>query len=448
MKMEMEVIIKKALVFAGLFAFVYAVFIRIAMLPSILIVIFTLKPLEQFLVNITSRFFIQKRYDYKELLKTFTTQVLTVLDLAQLVHLTVDKLVDIIKLDSCGILLFDEYKREFSVVASCNIKGSNTISIGYGTISQFLTKKREFLLRTELAEAGEDLNAQLLIPLALHNDVIGLLALGKKKSGSPYTQDDFDILLPLAKTLAITISNARLFEDLTRTRANIAQKEKMATIGTLAAGIAHEIRNPLTTIRTFADYLPERYIDRYFIDKFNRLIPQEVDRIDNIAQSLLEFSGNEELTKEEEVDLVNAIRVVLSLLEPQYRFSDVAIDFAVKDKATILANKRQIQDAFFNIMKYIVSETPKNSCISINIEEGVRGPKVSIKDKGLEIAGYILKELFEPVSKLYREKRGFGFDLFIAKQLLEKNNGAFAISLDKETGTEFIIDFNPALPAA
>ena len=78
---------------------------------------------------------------------------------------------------------------------------------------------------------------------------MGVLSLGKKKSDEDYTQDDLGILLPLARTLAIAISNAKLFDELGKTQAEAAQNEKMAVIGTLSAGINHEICNPLGIAR-------------------------------------------------------------------------------------------------------------------------------------------------------------------------------------------------------
>ena len=91
--------------------------------------------------------------------------------------------------------------------------------------------------------------SMLELPITNKDKTIGTLVLGRKKSDEDYTQDDLDILLPLARTLAIAISNAQLFVTLGKTQAEAAQKEKMAVIGTLSAGINHEICNPLGIAR-------------------------------------------------------------------------------------------------------------------------------------------------------------------------------------------------------
>ena len=142
--MDIEVIIKKTLVFAGLLASVFTMLVLptlliqeyilrtagqtgrlIGLTISGVIIILTMRRIENFLINVTDRYLFQKKYDYKELLKTFTAEVLTVLDLDKLVNLTVDKLVDIIKLSSSAVLLFNEEKQEFRVVASQNVKDTS-----------------------------------------------------------------------------------------------------------------------------------------------------------------------------------------------------------------------------------------------------------------------------------------------------------------------------------
>ena len=173
--LDIEVIIKKTLVFAGLFTFVYAAFAGlayisqtlfqdvigmsrwIAMIPSVLIVIFALKPLERFLINVTDKFLFQKKYDYKELLKTFTTEVLTIIDLEKLKKVTIDKLTDIMKITSCSVILTEED----------------------GDINKIDKLPKPTV------------GPELTIPMVLNNKVIGVISLGKKKSDQNYTQDEY-----------------------------------------------------------------------------------------------------------------------------------------------------------------------------------------------------------------------------------------------------------------
>jgi signal transduction histidine kinase len=206
--------------------------------------------------------------------------------------------------------------------------------------------------------------------------------------------------------------------------------------------MAHEIRNPITTIRTFADYLPERYRDRGFMDTFNRLIPGEIDRVERITGSLLEFSHSEDTAIKETVDIPGIVNIILSLLKPQYRFSGVEIISDFRGDGRVVANKGQIRDAIFNIVKYMLSEMPRNSVLKIEVTGTDNEVTAAIGTPDMAIEEYIIKDVLEPVSSLYRERRGFGFDIFVARQLIEGAGGDFRISSDGSIGTQFRIRFD------
>ena len=285
------------------------------------------------------------------------------------------------------------------------------------------------------------------MPLIVNKELIGIVKLGNKRSDEEYTQDDLDILLPLSKTLAIAISNAKLFEELGKAQAEAAQREKMATIGTLAAGMAHEIRNPITTIRTFADFLPERFRDKEFMDTFYRLIPGEVERVESIARSLLEFSyadGADEVSVES-FKFSDMVKNVLLLLEAGHKLTDINTSVQYIYDGDVSMNKIQAQESLFGVLKYIAAETPKQSCIVIEVRKLQRDLVVDVKDGELNIPVAVIKDILEPASKLQKTKRGFGFDLFVAKQLIEKSGGTFFVHSDAQSGAEFKITFKNAV---
>lgn len=285
---DIEVIIKKTLIFTGIFVSVYAVFAFFAllgqiffekfitanrwlsMIPSVIIVTLTLRPLERFLINITDKYLFQKKYDYKELLKTFASEVLSVLELGKLISMTEEKLAQIMKLEYCKVVISGDKK-----------------------------------VKTE---------AVLEVPIFINRKEIGVLLLGKKKSDEAYSHDDINMLQSLSNALAIAISNASLIDELTKTQIKLIEKDKMATIGTLAAGMAHEIRNPTTTIRIFSEYVPDRFKDAEFTDRYRNTVKKEVDKIDHIIQTLIDFSGEEGAQEVSDVSAYEAVQELISII--------------------------------------------------------------------------------------------------------------------------------------
>jgi len=136
----------------------------------------------------------------------------------------------------------------------------------------------------------DQLEAMLSIPLMTKNRLIGIFNLGAKKSEDAFTDEDMGLLSTIANQAATALENARLYSERREMEKALHQRDKMAALGTLASGIAHEIKNPLTPIKTFIQLLPRKFDDENFRNKFNSVVPQEIERLDNVLQELTNFS--------------------------------------------------------------------------------------------------------------------------------------------------------------
>lgn len=481
--MEIEVIVKKTLVFAGLLAVVFAILVLptlliqeyifrrastggklVGLALSGIIIILSLRRIENFLINLTDKYLFQRKYNYKELLKTFTAEVLTVLNLDKLVHLTIDKLTDIIKLNACATLLFDEDKQQFNVMASRNVKDPQIKLIRPDGIVTFLEQTHGYLLKKELIEKKvfipssiqeimDKLSAELIIPMALHSEVMGILAMGKKKSDEDYTQDDLDILLPLARTLAIAISNARLFDELGKTQAEAAQREKMAVIGTLSAGINHEICNPLGIVRGQCEAFLLNIKDGLYEDKSSdellakakdimAKVIKETDRATAITKKLSSFAKPAK-GEAEMVDIDKEIDNVLGLLGYELKLEKIEIEKQIeKTLPNILVDRKQFQEILFNLIRNAGQAIVEKGKIAVIAKLDRKKVLIDIKDTGTGIPEDKLKELFNPFFTTKDPGKGTGLGLFIVRQVVEKNGGKIYL---KETkvgeGTTFTVEF-------
>ncbi len=485
--LDIEVIIKKTLVFTGLLAAVFAILVLptlliqeyifrgahtsgklVGLTLSGIIIILSLRRIENFLINITDKYLFQKKYNYKELLKTFTAEVLTVLNLDKLVNLTVDKLTDIIKLNACAVLLFDEDKQQFNVMASRNVRDPQIKLIRPDGIVTFLEQTHGYLLKKELIEKKvfipssiqeimDKLNAELIIPMALHNEVMGILAMGKKKSDEDYTQDDLDILLPLARTLAIAISNARLFDELGKTQAEAAQREKMAVIGTLSAGINHEICNPLGITRGQCEAFLLNIKDGLYDDKSSdellakakdimAKVIKETDRATAITKKLSSFAKPAK-GEAEMVDIDKEIDNVLGLLGYEMKLEKIEIEKQIeKTLPNILVDRKQFQEVLFNLIRNAGQAIGEKGKITVIARQDRKKMLIDVKDTGTGIPEDKLKELFNPFFTTKDPGKGTGLGLFIVRQVVEKNGGKIYL---KETkvgeGTTFTVEFPAAV---
>ena len=481
--LDIEVIIKKTLVFAGLLASVFAMLLlptlviqeyifrgtgtggrMIGLTISGIIIMLALRRIENFLINVTDKFLFQKKYDYKELLKTFTSEVLTVLDLNRLVRLTVSKLSDIIKLQSCGILLLDEDKGKYDLVASQGIKERNIALGAENTLITFLSRAKTYLsvkphekelqMPQEIIEDMNKLKFELAIPLlTLQGDMVGILTLGKKKSDEDYTQDDMDIIVPLARTLAIAINNAQMFDELGKTQAEAAQKEKMAVIGTLSAGINHEICNPLGIARgqceafllNIKDGLYKNKTEGELLEKAQSIMGKvihETDRATAITKRLSSFAKPSKGVISANINVKDEIDEVLALVGYELKLDKIDIVKDIEKNLPLLTgDKKQLQEVFFNLVRNAAQAIKEKGRITIKAREADGKISIEIEDTGHGIPENKLEQIFNPFYTTKEPGKGTGLGLFIVRQVVERNRGKISVKSKVNEGTTFMLEF-------
>ncbi len=476
--MDIEVIIKKTIVFASLFLITFGIFVAITLITqeliaegsflglaiSAIVIIAGVRPLEDLLVKMTDKYLFQKKYDYKKLLKTFTDEVITVLDLNKLVNLTVNNLADIMKLENATILLRDGENEEYRIVASAGLEDaeyelsySDEIIARMKDTGEYIhiesTSAKKFI-DNNIKRNVLDLQAVLVIPLLHQNNMVGMLALGKKKSDEEFAQDDIDILLPLAKTLSIAITNAQLFEKLSEAQAQAAQREKMAVIGTLSAGINHEICNPLGIARgqcemfllnlkegIYKDKKPEELVEKAS-DIMQKVI-NETDRATVITKKLSSFAKPSSGIMSDDVDVEKELNEVISLVEHDLKLDNIAVTKEIAEGLPpITADRKQLQEILFNIIRNAAQAIRDRGKISVRATSSNDKVYIDIEDTGTGMSKSHLAQIFNPFFTTKEPGKGTGLGLFIVKQIVERNRGRIAVKSEPGKGTTFYLRFD------
>jgi len=485
--MEIEVIIKKTLVFAGLFVASYAVFASfaylgsmlfenvvrnrwIALVPSVFVIVLILRPLENFLRNATDKYLFQKKYDYRQLLRTFSDEVLTVLDLSMLVDITVNKLAEIMKLENATIMLYDDSKEEFRVGASSMrefpqyaFKENDSFIRGLQRNSnQYILKNapgKRLKSKTTLDEKLDELHAALIIPLMHRKNMVGILSLGQKKSDEEFVQEDIDILLPLSKTLAIAISNAQLIEKLSQAQAQAAQREKMAVIGTLSAGINHEICNPLGIARGQCEMFLLNLTEGLYKDKSSEelldkaktimeKVMHETDRATIITRKLSSFAKPAKGQITDDVNVEKELDEVITLVEHDLKLDNIHMKKNIQEGLpSISADSKQLQEILFNIIRNAAQSIQGEGEVAIHASGNAGKVYIDIADTGTGISKSNLTQIFNPFFTTKEPGSGTGLGLFIVKQIVERNNGHISVRSELGKGTTFRLTFNAAEPS-
>ena len=487
--MDIEVIIKRTLVFAGLVGSVVAVVSLVAFVSqdvlarfievprwlsnvfSAMIIAATYGPVRNRLVNVTDRYLFQKKYDYKELLKKFTDEVMVmVADLKQLVQTTVATLSDTVKLESCSLLLLDKDTRRYDLVAGRGVNGQQMVCEEQEPFITFLRETHEPIgqdgelgkvrFPESVTARKKQLKARLCLPLHLHEDLIGVLCLGKKKSDEEFTTEDLDILQPLAKTLAIAISNAQLFTELARTQAEAAQKEKLAVIGTLSAGINHEICNPLGIVKAQCEAFLLDQDDGILVGKSSqdildrtanimRVALKQIDRATAITQKLSNFAKPVKEPTAQPVSVEQEVDEVLVLVGHDLKLEKIDVTKEIEPGLPpILVDRRQLQEVLFNIVRNAGQAIAPPGSITIRASQQGGTVRIAIEDTGSGIPPDKLSKIYDPFFTTKEPGKGTGLGLFIVRQIVERNQGRISVESAVGQGTAFFLDFPAARAAA
>jgi signal transduction histidine kinase len=264
--------------------------------------------------------------------------------------------------------------------------------------------------------------------------------------------------------------------ELKETQDHLVSSEKLAALGTMAAGMAHEIKNPLVSLRTFTQLLQQKFDDAEYRRKFSAIVPQEIERINKIAESLLKFGRptRPELAK---VNVNKILEEVLELLDNECKRNDIRITTKYAEMPEITGDVMQLSQAFVNIVLNAIQAMSRGGELTVKTDigevirlgrtkkkgelksegaykEGSWGEAeedvrfgvsdrpvsvvfVEVTDTGVGIEESKLRSLFDP---FYTTKiGGTGMGLPITLRIIEDHKGSIKVRSQVEKGTTFIV---------
>ncbi|MED4808827.1 PAS domain-containing protein [Bacillus atrophaeus] len=215
------------------------------------------------------------------------------------------------------------------------------------------------------------------------------------------------------------------------------KSEKLSIAGQLAAGIAHEIRNPLTAIKGFLQLMkPTMEGNEHYFD----IVFSELSRIELILSELLMLAKPQQHAFKEHLNLKKLISEVTALLETQANLNEIFIKTAFqRDSIFINGDQNQLKQVFINLIKNAVESMPDGGTVEIDTTEDEHSVHVTIKDEGEGIPEKVLKRIGEPF--LTTKEKGTGLGLMVTFNIIENHQGTIQVDSKPEKGTAFKISF-------
>lgn len=423
---------------------------------------------------------------YQETLKQAAVGMTRIRNLDKLLNLIVHIVTRTVRIAHSGIYLFDSEKEQYQLAASRNLKDRQLPILDsksplitwiknqrkpliYEEVKQMASDERNHLFR-ETAAQMQALAASVIIPSFLEDRLLGFLILGDKRSRAIYTQEDLDIFWVLATQAALAIENALFILEVKAMHEQIAQAEKMATIGTMADGLSHQINNRLHALAMIAgdtlDTVALTDIENYPEETkvIFRDVKYALERIQaNIVQGreivsgLLKYSrkGEEGLAA---VSIHEILEGALEMVKFKIKLSEFELlrDYP-PDADRIKANLTQMQEVFFNLIdnaydaikerREVLREPGYKGEIKISCRTPQAGfLKIIFSDNGIGVKEADKHKVFTPFfTTKVSSRKGTGLGLFVIRRIVEElHQGRINYESEYAEGTRFTLE----MPAA
>ena len=243
-------------------------------------------------------------------------------------------------------------------------------------------------------------------------------------------------------------------KEMNELNSQLIQQDKLAALGKMAAGIAHEINNPLAVIGEKAGWMEDLLAEEEFQNSSNykefaasiAKIEEHVDRARKITHSMLGFARRME-PRLDDVEINRVLDQTIDIMANHARINDIEIRKHFTDRLPVIASDQsQLQQVFMNLINNAIDAIGSNGTIDITTQLDKHLINIIISDDGPGIPEAILKKIFDPFFTTKQNGRGTGLGLSISYSIIEKMGGRITVESIEGQGTTFVVSLPVVLP--
>ncbi len=406
------------------------------------------------------------RYDAYATLTRFSHAMVTNLDLEKLQGEIVNTLQKVMGIEKISLFVFDKEQGCYVLKASHGVDEAQANSVqltSYEPFTTFLLEGNVPIVKEEIEQRVQELDERLAatilktltqmdsevcLPLVNKTVLIGFVNLGHKPTLEFYAQDELNLLQSLAYNAAIALDNAILHEEWKRSQLLLRRADRLRSLETIAGGFAHEVRNPLTSIKTFIQLAPSRRDDAEFMDSFSAVVADDLARIERLIEEILDYARYMK-PKFSAESLNEIITSCLHFMEVKAGKLEIAIEKQLAENLPpMLVDRQQIKQVVMNLAMNAIDAMGKaGGRLTVLTRRVVRLDKtawvqIEIMDTGCGIAPQDLQHIFDPFFTTKHESTehaGTGLGLSIVHQIIQEHGGTVEARSTVGKGTTFLI---------
>lgn len=406
----------------------------------------------------------RESHDASETLMAFSKSLVAILDLKSLTGEIVRTLVEVLGAKTASLYLHDLEKGVYVLSTSVGQESDGLQGLRFrkeDALPQYLMQVQSIVVREEVELLGDiggtdpilsvlkAMEAEACIPLINKGILIGFCNVGSCINLKIHSGEDLHLLTTLGHNAAIALDNALLYEDWKRSQKLLRRTDRLRSLETIAGGFAHEIRNPLTSIKTFIQLAPSRRDDPEFLGEFGSVVEEDVSRIERLIVEILDYARYMEPKLGEE-DLNEIVMSCLQFVEVQaYRKGISLSNDLAQDLPRMLLDRQQIKQVlmnlFLNAMDAITSPEGRIAVRTHRLTKptGEVWVQIEMADTGCGISADNLEHIFDPFYTTKHEsaeREGTGLGLVIVHQIIQEHNGHIEVESQVGRGTTFLIN--------
>ncbi len=284
------------------------------------------------------------------------------------------------------------------------------------------------------------LDAVFIFPIFVNRKLTGILSLGRARRGLPIASDSLDQLMIVANEIGSAVEKSKIIEEKLQLERKMYENEKLSSLGRLSTSVAHEVKNPLSSIKTIVQVMREDLRKNDPLQEDLAIIVNEIDRLTKVVNQLLQFAKPNSEVKAN-VKIGEVINSTLVVLNHEAKQNNIVTHCQIPNDLPALAtDEGAMKEVFFNLLHNAIQAMPAGGKLSINAHYlyNNHAIQVTIADTGPGIPQESSQKIFEP---FYTTKQtGTGLGLSIVKKKLEDMDATIHVE-SSGSGASFIINF-------
>ena len=392
------------------------------------------------------------------------------LNLDEMLSSTIDNILDVPEVDGVSIYLLNDGGKILNLAAHKGLSANfinkplmRSRKPGNGLLGQTLFDGEPKVVDNTLQSIGPDVDlliekgfqSTVYIPLTTKGASIGVMCLSSLK---PYmfASEFVEFLTVIGNHIGVAVDNANMhknikeaYQDLKEVQEQIVWTEKLASLGKLAATIAHEINNPLAGVLNYIRLIIKQLSRNRFthekledISRYLKIMESETARCGEIVKDLLAFSRRTKITMESN-SIEDIINKTLNLISHELEMKELQLKKNIAPNLPkVKCDFKQIQQVLLNLMYNASEAMPNGGTLTITAKKA-NGAKalleVTISDTGCGISEKDMENIFEPFFTTKEEGKGVGLGLSVVYGIITRHNGTIAVESEPGKGSTFTI---------